>query len=68
MARLRSTPGRAVVRIGLTACARHSSEALAALEKVVLGLVDLWIMLVNVRPRLGASLAPCPRAVSSSAI
>ena len=36
-----STSGRAVVRKRLTACARHSSKDLAALQKVVLGLVDL---------------------------
>ena len=36
-----STPGRAVIRKRLTACARHSSKDLAALQQVVLSLVDL---------------------------
>ena len=56
---VRSTsPGRTVLGRKLTACARHSSKDLAALQEVVLSLVNLWIMSVRMRPSRKTVQAP----------
>lgn len=67
MDRVRPTPVRAVIEVRLTACARHSSKDLAALQQVVLGLVDLCRVSVSKRPHsrlscTGTILLPYSRA------
>jgi hypothetical protein len=47
---VRSTSWGAVIGKRLTTCARHSSKDLAALQQVILSLVDLCGMSVSMRP------------------